>query len=1005
MNSHPWIRGAAQAALLVAGALAATGCEDRDTGAEPSRNVFVSDDPTRVGEGDGGDTGNTSTGTGSGGSSGEGGNSPGPTPPEDPERLIAEADIVQIHDDKLYALSQYSGLSIIDVSNDQLSILGRKKLGGDPFEMYLVDGVVYAMFRNWGEYREVDGAWQWVTTSHVEALQTSDPSNITTIGTIEVPGYLADSRLVGDVLYTVSLENGYCWGCNAEATTTVTSFEASDPTAFAVLDQVEIADEGSDWGWSRSISVTTDRIYVGGMESEQGSTIDVVDISDPNGELVVGAKLDVAGRIQSRWQMDEYQGVLRVISQPWDPSVNPSIQTFTVASSSEITPLGTGSIQIPKPESLRAVRFDGLKAYAITAEQIDPLFTIDLSDPANPMQRGELEIPGWIYHIEPRGDRLLTLGFDQADSAGSLHVSLFDVSDFDTPTLIRRIPFGGDWGNFAEDQDRIHKAFKILPDLGLLAIPFSAWDWDEWGCGSYESGIQLVDWANDDLVKRGVAPIRGDARRAFVHAGRLFGMSDEMVRSFSLADRDEPTKVAELQLSTYVSQVLVEGGLAVRLAADWWTSEPRLELVSADDPGSSTPIGTLDLAPMLAEVENDESCYAWGYWQVRMFAHESTVYLVWPGFQGDQARVATIDVSDPANPTLLAHVDVPVDAYNYGGSYWYGYGQVVVSTGETVVQSGSKLVFEQIEYPKDEYGYPMYWETGAPRGGVVRVLDLANPSPTEVRRRGGSTHGRGPHGPRGRWLARALVALGARRSAAGQSALLPRPNRARRPRPGPPAEDQRARLARRLRWSERKPAHRGLRAPGRAGRQLCGVLRALRLDGVVRARGDLHLGRTRYLHGLRSLLQGRRGGRARRLRHVARRAHPRHQGLGERPRGRRRSRLLHLERLRLRDGRLGEPCLGRRWHPLRLARRRLARARRRMVGEPAGSEGHDPRRGLVARGRHRRCELALGSRGDQGERPALVGRARELRRLARIARAGPLRARGGRHRVSRAATP
>jgi hypothetical protein len=729
MANSPWIRHVVRSALVVAGALASAGCEDRDTGAEPSRNVFISDDPTRLSESDGGNVGSTSTGTGtgSGGGGAEGGNSPG-TPPEDPERLIAEADIVQIHDDKLYALSQYSGLSIIDVSNDQLSILGRKKLGGDPFEMYLVDGVVYAMFRNWGEYKEVEGSWQWVTTSHVEALQTSDPSNITTIGTLEVPGYLADSRLVGDVLYTVSMEDGYCWGCNTEATTTVTSFEASDPTAFAVLDQVELADEGADWGWSRSITVTTDRIYIGGMESEQGSTIDVVDISDPNGALVVGAKLDVAGRIQSRWQMDEYEGVLRVISQPWDPSVNPSIQTFTVSSASDITPLGTGSIQIPKPESLRAVRFDGLKAYAITAEQIDPLFTIDLSDPANPVQRGELEIPGWIYHIEPRAERLLTLGFDPADTNGSLHVSLFDVSDLDTPSLIRRIPFGGDWGNFAEDQDRIHKAFKILPDLGLLAIPFSAWEWDDWGCGNYESGIQLVDWANDDLVKRGVAPIRGDARRAFVHAGRLYGMSDELVRSFSLADRDNPVKVAELLLSTHVSQVLVEGAHAVRLAADWWTNEPRLEIVSAADPASDTPIGTLDLAPMLAAVEEDESCYAWSYWQVRMFAHENTVYLVWPGFQGEQARVATVDISNPASPTLLAHIDVPVDAYNYGGSYWYGYGQIVVSTGETVVQSGSKLVFEQIEYAEDEYGYPMYWEPSVPHGGVVRVLDLANPA-------------------------------------------------------------------------------------------------------------------------------------------------------------------------------------------------------------------------------------------------------------------------------------
>ena len=72
---------------------------------------------------------------------------------------------------------------------------------------------------------------------------------------------------------------------------------------------------------------------------------------------------------------------------------------------------------------------DGERAYAITFEQTDPLFTIDLSDPASPMQRGALEIPGFVYHMEPRGDRLIGLGFDQGNPDGAITVSLFDVSD------------------------------------------------------------------------------------------------------------------------------------------------------------------------------------------------------------------------------------------------------------------------------------------------------------------------------------------------------------------------------------------------------------------------------------------------------------------------------------------------------------------------------------------------------------------------------------------------
>lgn len=69
-----------------------------------------------------------------------------------------------------------------------------------------------------------------------------------------------------------------------------------------------------------------------------------------------------------------------------------------IGSSEDITPMGSTAMQLPRPESLRAVRFDGDRGYAITFEQTDPLFTLDLTDPAAPRQVGELEIPGWVTH-------------------------------------------------------------------------------------------------------------------------------------------------------------------------------------------------------------------------------------------------------------------------------------------------------------------------------------------------------------------------------------------------------------------------------------------------------------------------------------------------------------------------------------------------------------------------------------------------------------------------------
>lgn len=723
-----WLAGLV--AVPAAVSLAVVGCADEDEGIDG----FISDDPNRAALDDGYDEGGTSTATGEGGmgTGGAGGGAQGGE--TDPERLIEEADIIKVDGNRLYALSDYSGLSIIDVSvPDQLTLLGRKPLPGLPFEMYLRDGVIYAMFSSWGHYVETEWGYDWVQSSHLEALNVDDPQRITSLGAFDMPGSLADSRMVGDILYVVSFEDGYCYGCRPEPNTTVTSLAVDDPASIAVVDTLAFNDEnGGNGSWRRSISVTTDRMYVGGIDWGDGiggsSTIQVVDISDPAGDLVLGGSVEVAGRIQSRWQMNEYEGVLRVISQPWDPTVFPRVQTFQVVSSDQLDPLGETQLTLPQPESLRAVRFDGTRAYAITAEVVvgDPLYTIDLSDPAQPQQLGELQMPGWVYHIEPRGDRLLALGFDEADPAGSLNVSLFDVSDMSNPILMERVAFGGDWSDFAEQQDQIHKAFKILPDLGLILVPFSAWDWDEYTCTRYQSGIQLVDWANDDLALRGVAPIRGEARRAFMHQDRLFAMSDEQLRTFDITDRDAPTRTAEMMLSTHVNQVLVHGDYVVRLAADWWTAEPRIEVVPADDPGRAEPLGALELGPMLAQAEQDESCYYWSYWSVQLFSHGDSVFLVWPAWIDNMARVVGIDLSDPAQPRLGAPLDVPVDRYSYRGHYW-SYAPGLLASGQPVAQVGSTLVFLRVDMPVDEYGYPSAYPTrGTSHEASLRVVDLAD---------------------------------------------------------------------------------------------------------------------------------------------------------------------------------------------------------------------------------------------------------------------------------------
>jgi hypothetical protein len=299
--------------------------------------------------------------------------------------------------------------------------------------------------------------------------------------------------------------------------------------------------------------------------------------------------------------------------------------------------------------------------------------------------------------MEPRGDRLLALGFDNQHPDGALNVSLFNVAEMSNPTLIERVHFGGDWGNFAEDQDRIHKAFTILDELGLIMVPFSGYSWqDQQGCPGYASGIQLVDFGKDSLTLRGVAESRGNARRAFMHDERMFAVSDHEVRTFDIADRSKPKPTSSLALSTQVHQAVIVGDYVARLSADWWTSSTRLDVVTAADPTQAQPIGSIDLT----EVRKEFGCG--GYYGIQLFAHDKQVYLVWSSSDygsEPQSHVAVIDLSDPTAPRLGGTLAVPAPLHSYDVP------SMLVRSGKSVVQFGSTLVFRRTDTVRHEYDY------------------------------------------------------------------------------------------------------------------------------------------------------------------------------------------------------------------------------------------------------------------------------------------------------------
>jgi hypothetical protein len=126
-----------------------------------------------------------------------------------------------------------------------------------------------------------------------------------------------------------------------------------------------------------------------------------------------------------------------------------------------------------KGERIYSVRFVGPVGYVVTFRQTDPLYTVDLRNPAKPVVRGELKIPGYSAYLHPVGDtRLIGIGQDATDGGQVLgtQVSLFDVADLDDPTRVAKYTLAGAYSEAEVDPH----AFLYWPRTGLLVVPLES---------------------------------------------------------------------------------------------------------------------------------------------------------------------------------------------------------------------------------------------------------------------------------------------------------------------------------------------------------------------------------------------------------------------------------------------------------------------------------------------------------------------------------------------------
>ncbi len=339
-------------------------------------------------------------------------------------------------------------------------------------------------------------------------------------------------------------------------------------TVYASTDNLYVATQNWDWQWGGPVP----------LDAETSSS-DSAPVADPGPPptLIHQFRLDdgtaatylasgkVEGRLLNQFAMSEYNGDLRVATTTDDRG------GFGVQSESTVfvlRPEGDELKQISsvgglgKDEQIYAVRFIDDVAYVVTFRQIDPLYVIDLSDPTNPVEAGELKIPGYSAYLHPVGDGLLLgVGQDATDTGRTTgtQLSLFDVSNPADPQRISTLPIGG---NSEVEWD--HKAFLFWPEDGTIVLPVSP-GWND--CGS-----------DDECLAKGIVGAGGGAVVAELDGRELVARG-----TISHSTRNRSGCWNPLQRSIAIGDELVTVGLDQLKFSDRQSLEAR-DSVTWGDP-------------------------------------------------------------------------------------------------------------------------------------------------------------------------------------------------------------------------------------------------------------------------------------------------------------------------------------------------------------------------------------------------------------------------------------
>ena len=562
------------------------------------------------------------------------------------ERSIEEGDIYQVvrNSDRILNLNRYRGLQIVDFSDpSQPEIIGRTRISGDPVEMYQVGDQVYVLLNNWrGYYGSQSLLPNRYQGGAVVAIDISDPKQPTIESRGQVPGRIETSRLTrGDgeeALFVAATgrdrsQNSSSGGPSSGAgvarvnragnTAYVKSFDVSGQGELQEAAELKLD------GRVQDIQGADNHLLVARARDNNKSTVSVVDISDPSGQMQEGGQVDVKGRVENKHNLDLHRDVLRVVSgADRNASDTNHVETFDAADIDNLTRIDHETFG--DGQNLYATLFMEERAFFVTYRRQDPFHAFEVTTQGQLTEKSEFVVSGWNDYFVPVNDDRRLIGIGKNDEQGeTVAVSLYDITDLTNPQpLIDREEVSADRSDSEANRD--DRAFTVLEDAtsvqaddgtvetGVVLVPFQGYDKSK---DKHVSGVEIFTFSDTTVTRRGTMEHGTPVRRSFV------------------ADHREKT-TANL-------------------------SEAELSLYDTSDPKDPTELGRVELAP------NYERLWTFGQYNVRRNVRRSYYHWYRRSQQTRTDRLEVVPLSkDPDTADAVAKVSVPADASLYrAGSY------------------------------------------------------------------------------------------------------------------------------------------------------------------------------------------------------------------------------------------------------------------------------------------------------------------------------------------------